>query len=304
MTATAPATASYIACDLGAESGRIMLGTIAKGKLALEEIHRFPTGGISIAGTLRWDLLRAWDEIKTGLRKLAGRGLVLSSVSTDAWGVDYVLMKQGEPMLAMAFHYRDSRTDGGYERAFAQVPAEEIFKESGIQFMLINTLFQLHADSRLRPQVLGLADGMLMVGDYFNFLMCGVGRIEESNASTTQLYNPTAHAWSERLISGLGIPRHLFGAVVPSASVLGPMLGELSRELGLPGAAPQVVATCSHDTGAAVAGVPGEGEGWAYLSSGTWSLLGIESPVPIISEASRRHNFTNEIGCNGSIRFL
>ncbi len=296
-------TASHhIAIDLGAESGRVMLGTLENDRLALEEIHRFPTGGIAIGGSLRWDLLRAWDEIKSGLKRLGGRGIAPASVSTDAWGVDYVLIREGEPLLALPFHYRDSRTEGGYERAFAQVSAEEIFAESGIQFMLINTLYQLHADARIRPAVLAAAQGMLMDGDWFNWLLSGKAVIEESNASTTQLYNPRTRAWSQSLIGKLGLPKHLFGTVVPSGTVLGPVQSPLAAELGLAGA--QVVATCSHDTGAAVAAVPGEGDGWAYLSSGTWSLLGVENPVPVITEASRTRNFTNEIGLGGSIRLL
>jgi len=295
-------THSYVACDLGAESGRVMLGTLSDGILTLEEIHRFPTGGIAIAKSLRWDMLRIWDEIKSGLRKIAQMKIPVASISTDAWGVDVVYMHPNEPMLIQPFHYRDNRTDGGYERVFAKVPAQEIFEETGIQFMLINSLYQLEADQFRRPEVLQLATRFLMVGDFIHHLLCGSDQIDESNASTTQLFNPKTKQWSEGLIARLGLPRHLFPAVVPSGTVLGTLSAEVASETGLSGT--KVVTTCSHDTGAAVAGVPGEGAGWAFLSSGTWSLLGIESATPIITEQSRKHNFTNEIGWGSSIRFL
>jgi|YelNatPaOPRAMG01_1025707.scaffolds.fasta_scaffold01663_8 rhamnulokinase len=288
----------YVACDLGAESGRVMLGTLADGRLTLEEIHRFTNGPVVIHGTLRWDVLRIFDELKTGLRKVAARGLPVASLSTDSWGVDYVWLRGNEPFLTAPYHYRDGRTDGGFARAFALVPQEEIFAETGIQFMTLNTLYQLHADAQQRPWILKTADRFLMIGDYFNYLFSGVGKCEESLASTSQLYNPRRKKWSRPLLRKLGLPGKRFPEIVASGTVLGPAL----PELGLPGA--QVVAACSHDTGAAVAAVPAEGAGWAYLSSGTWSLLGIEAKKPIITDASRQYNWTNEIGYDHSIRFL
>ncbi len=303
----AMSTNTYLACDLGAESGRVMIGNLSSGssgdRLTLEEIHRFPTGGMRIAGSLRWDMLRIFEELKAGMRKVAARGIAVDSVSTDSWGVDYALMRANEPMLSVPFHYRDNRMDGGYERAFALISADEIFEESGIQFMLINTLFQLHADQAIRPELLQLAERFLPIGDYVNWLFSGVVKAEESMASTTQLWNPRTKSWSSKIIERLGIPRHLFPEVVPSGTRLGPILKDVADETGIQGA--QIVATCSHDTGAAVAAVPSEeGDGWAYLSSGTWSLLGIESPTPIITALSRKHNFTNEIGIGSSTRFL
>lgn len=292
----------YIACDLGAESGRVMLGTLEEGELTLEEVHRFPNDPVTICGSMRWDVLRIFQELKAGLRKVAARGVAVESLSTDSWGVDYVLLREREPMLTVPYHYRDARTDDGYERAFAVVPAEEIFKATGIQFMTLNTIFQLHADSLERPWVLKSADQFLNIGDYFNFLFSGAAKSEESLASTTQLYNPRRKKWATSLISKLRIPKKIFPEVVNSGTVLGPMLAEVAQETGL--ANVQVVASCSHDTGAAVAAVPAEGKGWAYLSSGTWSLLGIEAPRPIITDRSREYNFTNEIGYGSSIRFL
>ncbi|MDZ7288673.1 MAG: rhamnulokinase [candidate division KSB1 bacterium] len=296
------ATHHYIACDLGAESGRVMLGTLANERLTLEEIHRFSNGPVSISASLRWDMLRIFEELKTGLRKVAARGISVSSLSCDSWGVDYVLLQGNEPMLTAPFHYRDSRTDGGLERAFAIVPADEIFAETGIQFMSINTLYQLHSDLQQRPVILNAAERFLTIGDYFNFLFSGVGKIEESLASTTQLYNPQQRNWSQQLIRKFGFPEKIFPEIVPSGTKLGPLLPAIAAETKLSGV--EVVAGCSHDTGAAVAAVPAEGDNWAYLSSGTWSLLGIESPVPIINAKSREYNFTNEVGFGGSIRFL
>lgn len=291
-------TYHYIACDLGAESGRVMLGTLADGKLTLEEIHRFANGPVTVAGTMRWDVLRLYDELKTGLRKVAARGIKVESLSTDSWGVDYVWLKDNEPLLTAPFHYRDARTDSGLDRAFAVVPQEEIFAESGIQFMTLNTLYQLHADAQQRPWVFKSADRFLCIGDYFNYLFSGVAKAEVSLASTTQLYNPKKKKWSKPLLKKLGLPAKRFPEIVPSGTILGP--ADCSLGLG----AAKVIATCSHDTGAAVAAVPGEGRGWAYLSSGTWSLLGVEAKQPILTDASREANFTNEVGYGHSIRFL
>jgi len=277
----------YIACDLGAESGRVMLGTLADGKVVLEEIHRFPNRAIVVNGTRRWDVLRIFDELKTGIAKINGP---VESISTDSWGVDYVWLKDNEPLLTAPYQYRDARTDGGLERANAVVPLDTIFAESGIQFMSINTLYQLHADP---AWLFKTADRFLCIGDYFNYLFSGVAKAEESLASTTQLYNPKKHSWSKKLIRGFKFAKKVFPEVVPSGTILGPGPNGM-----------KVIATCSHDTGAAVAAVPASGRGWAYLSSGTWSLLGVETKKPIINEKSRRYNFTNEVGYGGSIRFL
>ena len=291
-------THHYIACDLGAESGRVMLGTLADDRLALEEVHRFPNGPIAVNGSLRWDVLRLFDELKVGLRKVRARGVSVAGLSSDSWGVDFVWLRDHEPLLTAPYHYRDARTDAGFERAFALVTREEIFAETGVQFMTINTLYQMHADVQQRPWVLKAADCFLPIGDYFNYLFSGVAKAEASLASTTQLYNPKRGKWSRPLLKKLGLPKKLFPEVVPSGTVLGAAL----PELGLPGA--QVIAACSHDTGAAVAAVPAAGRGWAYLSSGTWSLLGIEAKKPIITDQSREYNFTNEVGYGGRIRFL
>ncbi len=296
------ATTRYLACDLGAESGRVMMITLEEKKLKLEEIYRFSNGAVRINGSLRWNHLRLFDEMKKGLRKAAALGLEFHGVSTNSWGVDYIYLHGQEVCLTEGYHYRDSRTEAYPKAAFATVPAETIFEETGIQFMFINTLYQLIVDVKTRPQVLELADRFLMVGDYYNWLFSGVGKIEVSMASTSQIYNPRTKSWSSLLIKKFGIPERLFPEIVASGTVLGPLTKEMTEETGLQNV--RVIASCSHDTANAVVAVPGEGDDWAYLSSGTWSLLGVEVPEPVITPKSREYNFTNEVGYGHTIRFL
>ena len=292
----------YIACDLGAESGRVILGRLSGGRVTLEEVHRFPNGAVRIAGSLRWAVLRIFEELKIGLRKVAARRMKVESFSVDSWGLDYVLSGAGQPMLSLPYHYRDGRTDRTYAAALRSPGAELIFAETGIQFMPINTLYHLLAERDGSPCLLEIAERFLTIADYLHFLFSGVAVIEESLASTTQLYNPATRAWSERLISEFALPRKIFPPIVPSGTRLGGLLPEVAAELGVE--ACEVIATCSHDTGAAVAAVPATGEDWAYLSSGTWSLIGVELPAPLLTAAARAHNFTNEAGFGGTTRFL
>jgi rhamnulokinase len=292
----------YIACDLGAESGRVMLGRLEDGRLALEEIHRFPSAVVRVLGSLRWDVLRIYEELKTGLREISRRNLPIAGVSVDSWGVDYVLINAVHPMISPPFHYRDERTAATYERVRESVGSKLIFEETGIQFMPINTIYHLASDVEKSPAMLELADCFLMIGDYFNYLFSGVARVDESNASTTQLYNPSTRSWSEVLIEQCCIPRKIFPKLVPPGTVLAPLLPEVAAETGLPDV--QVIASCSHDTGEAVAAVPSQDGDWAFLSSGTWSLIGVELARPLISEEARAHNFTNEAGYDGTTRFL
>ncbi len=292
-------TTHHLACDLGAESGRLMLGTLADGRLALEEIHRFPNTPSSSVGGLHWNLPQLFAELQTGLKKAAAGKLPLASVSTDAWGVDYALFEADGSLMSPTFHYRDARTARGVARVKGRVDGETIFTDTGIQFMPLNTIYQLAAEA---PERLNRAHQMLMIGDAFNFLLGGAARVEESNASTTQLYNPRTRSWSRPLLDALDLPARLFPPVVASGTRLGTLAPELSRATGLP--ALEIIATCSHDTGAAVAAVPAGGGNWAYVSSGTWSLMGVELASPIITDACRELNFTNEIGYGGSVRLL
>jgi rhamnulokinase len=293
----------YIACDLGAESGRVMFGRLEGGRLTLEEMHRFPSAAVRVLGSLRWDVLRIFEELKIGLRSVGQRRVPVASLSVDSWGVDYVLLNAVHPMLSPPFHYRDARTEETYDRVREKIGAELIFAETGIQFMPINTIYHLAADLEKSRALLEAADCFLTIGDYFNYLFSGVPRVDESNASTTQLYNPRTRSWSQVLIERCGFPPKIFPQLVPPGTALGPLLPEVAAETGLHEV--QVVATCSHDTGAAVAAAPAqEGENWAYLSSGTWSLLGLELSQPLISEKVRKRNFTNEAGYGGTTRFL
>ncbi|WP_348543815.1 rhamnulokinase family protein [Chthoniobacter sp.] len=292
----------HIACDLGAESGRVMLGTFDGQRLTLEEVHRFPNGPIRVCGSQRWDFLGFYRDILHGLRLVAARGLPIASVGVDSWAIDYALLRGHEPLLRAPCHYRDAR----HEVAFRAVRNPEferlVFAETGLQFMPINTLYQLLADQKQDAALLDFAERLLLTADWIHYLLCGRAVAEATNASTTQLYDPRTHAWSEKLIAHFGFPRRLFPEIVPPGTVLGPLLPDVMSETGL-GAVP-VVAGCTHDTAAAVAAVPAQGGDWAFLSSGTWSLIGVELPAPLINDAVRAANFTNEVGYGGSIRFL
>jgi len=293
----------YIACDLGAESGRVILGSLEDGALTLEEIHRFPNLTIRLGESIRWDILRTFSELKEGMAKVAARGIPVASVSVDSWGVDYLWSGFGQPMLAPAYIYRDPRTDATFERALATVGRERIFAETGIQFMSLNTLYQLMADLETSPELVRQADGFLCIADFLHFLFCGRRATEESLASTTQIYNPMTRDWAWDLVDTFRFPRSAFSKIVPSGTMLGPLTPEVAAETGLKET--QVVATCSHDTGAAVAAVPAsEMPDWAFLSSGTWSLIGVELNAPLINDAARELNFTNEGGFGGTTRFL
>lgn len=289
----------YLAIDLGAESGRVMLGTLDGGKLSLEELHRFPNQVCREGESLRWDMAALFKEIKTGLGKAGALNLPIASVSTDSWGVDYALFDAGGQIIPPTYHYRDPRSARGVERVRSLVAWPEVFAETGIQFMPLNTIYQLAAEDPARLQG---SHQLVPIADAFNYLLSGVARSEESLASTTQLYNPRTRNWSPKLLSALNLPRGIFPTIVASGTRLGTIKPALARELGLPPL--EVIATCSHDTGAAVAAVPGSGDDWAYLSSGTWSLLGAELRQPLLTDRCRDFNFTNEIGHGGTVRLL
>jgi len=292
----------YIACDLGAESGRVMLGTLENQKLELQEIHRFSNAPARIMRTYRWNTLRIFEELKLGLRKVADRGITPRSLSVDSWGVDYVLTRGREPQLGIPYNYRDPRTEATFEAAIKKATAARIFEATGIQFMAFNTLYQFVADMEQQPELLAVADRFLLIGDYFNYLFSGRGVAEESLASTTQIYDPRKRAWSRELIDTFGFNKAIFPEIVPSGTILGPIQQDIVEETKLKDV--HVIATCSHDTGAAVVAVPAEGDDWAFLSSGTWSLIGVELPEPLINDDVRRANFTNEAGHDGTTRFL
>jgi rhamnulokinase len=293
---------SYVACDLGAESGRVILGTLDGGRVRLEEIHRFPNEPVSLDGSLRWNLPRLFQEILTGLGKVAARGVKVESVSVDSWGVDYAWLGAGQPLLAQPHHYRDPRTESAFKSVTESALADLVFEETGLQFMPINTLYQIPADQQKSPGLVALADRFLPTADYLHFLMSGVAVAERSLASTTQMYNPVTRDWSRPLREALQLPGKIFPPIVASGTRLGPLRENLANETGL--GPVEVVATCSHDTGAAVAAVPATGEDWAFLSSGTWSLMGVELNAPLITPQVRARGFTNEAGFANTTRFL
>lgn len=288
-------TTHYLACDLGAESGRLISATLQGAHLSMDEVHRFPNTPDRSQGSLHWNIPQLYAELQNGLGHAATRQVRYESISTDSWGVDYVLQAKDGSLRPPAFHYRDTRCHRGVEKAHARLSWEQIFAEGGVQFMPFNSLYQLMAEE---PGRLEQAHRLLGIGDAFNYLLCGVARAEVSFASTTALYNPCARQWSHELINKLSLPPTLFPPVVASGTVLGPLLASPR----LPNL--QVIASCSHDTGAAVAAVPAADKNWAYLSSGTWSLMGVELDQPCLTGACRAANFTNEIGYGHTVRLL
>ncbi|MDW8131201.1 MAG: rhamnulokinase family protein, partial [Bryobacterales bacterium] len=293
----------YLAFDLGAESGRAMLGTIGDDKLVLEELHRFPNIPVRLPTGLYWDTLRLFHEILQGLAAACrGRKLKLAGIGVDTWGVDFALLGADGALVDNPRHYRDARNNGMLERTFAVIPREEIFAQTGVQFMQLNTLYQLHAMKLAKSPALEVARTFLMMPDLFNYWLTGIARCELTDASTTQFYNPVKKRWAFELLERLGLPTAILPEIVMPGTLLGPLLPHVAEETGA-GDAP-VYATCCHDTASAVAAVPAEGDGWCYISSGTWSLMGVELAEPVINPASLELNFTNEIGAAGTIRFL
>jgi rhamnulokinase len=293
----------YVAVDLGAGSGRVFLAGVGPGELMLEEIQRFRYPPRRVDGHLRWDAPHIFAEIKTGLGAAAARarqlGRSVHSLGVDSWGVDYGLIDAGGRLVEDPFCYRDERTDGMMEAVFERMPREEMFARTGIQFMQLNTVFQLFA--HVRAGLPASATRLLLIPDLMNALLTGRAVTEFSNGTTTQLFYAATGTWDDLIVRRLGLPGHLLCPVVPSGTALGPLLPEVAADTGLSGVG--VVAPATHDTGSAVAGAPLE-PGWAYISSGTWSLVGVEREAVLINTDVARHNFTNEGGVYGTTRFL
>lgn len=293
----------YIAVDLGAGSGRVFLAGVAPGELLLEEVRRFQYPASHVAGYLRWNLPRVVDEIKAGLRaagELARQlGRPIHSIGVDSWGVDYGLIDSEGTLLELPICYRDERTQGTMDEVFERIPREEIFRRTGIQFLVFNTLFQLYA--HVKAGIPRTAARLLLIPDLINFFLTGRAVTEYTNATTTQLVNAVNGKWDSELLERLGLPANLLAEIVPAGTDLGPLDPKLAAELGLGNL--RVTTPATHDTGSAVAGAPLE-DGWAYVSSGTWSLVGVENDTVLINDEVGRQNFTNEGGAFGSIRFL
>ncbi|MBF8284962.1 MAG: pentulose/hexulose kinase [Anaerolineales bacterium] len=294
-------TLNFVALDLGAESGRAMLAGFDGRTLRLEEVHRFPNGGVRVLDSLHWNPLRLFADIKHGLEACAQKaGRAVSGLGLDTWGVDFALLGRDDELLGNPFHYRDRRTLGMMEKAFERVPPEEIFERTGIQFMPINSLYMLL--SMAGTPALEAASTFLMIPDLFNFWLSGRKACEFTDATTTQLYDQRAGDWARSVIEKLGLPRHIFLPVTQPGTVLGPLLPTVAEEVGLDSV--PVIAPACHDSGSAVAAVPARNKNAAYISSGTWSIVGVEVHAPIITPQSLQFNFTNEGGVSGTVRFL
>ena len=293
----------YIAVDLGAGSGRVFLAGVAEGELLLEEVRRFRYPPREEGGRLRWPFAEIFAELKAGMREAGARarqlGRGVRSIGVDSWAVDYGLVDAGGSLIENPVCYRDARTRGVMDEVFKVVPREELFARTGVQFLELNTLYQLFAHARD-----GMPEGaarLLLIPDLINFMLTGRAACEYTNATTTQLVGARTGGWDGDLIERLGLPGRLLAEIVPAGTDLGPLAPEVAGELGFEGV--RVVAPATHDTGSAVAGAP-LGEGWAYISSGTWSLVGVERAEPLVSDEVARHNFTNEGGAFGTVRFL
>lgn len=292
----------FLAFDLGAESGRAVVGHLNEGRLSLEVIHRFPNGPVRVGDSLFWDVLRLWSEVKAGLALAVKQYPDILSVGLDTWGVDFALLDKDDVLLGNPYHYRDRRTDGMMEVAFERVPRAEIYEVTGIQFIQLNTLYQLLAMAQADATALEVAQTFLTMPDLLNFWLSGRKVNEFTIATTTQCYDPRAGNWAYDMLQRLGIPTGMFGPIVPPGTVLGPLRPSVQEETGA--SAIPVVATATHDTGSAVAAVPATGKDYIYLSSGTWSLMGIESQIPLINEDMLNFNLTNEGGYGGTFRVL
>lgn len=294
----------FLAFDFGASSGRAMLAKFDGNKIELEEKHRFSNDPVNINGSLYWDVLRLFYEIRQGILNCVHTGDGdIDSIGIDTWGVDYGLLDKNDKLLSNPYHYRDTRTDGMYEKAFGIVPKEEIFKETGIAFNWFNTLYQL-LSSKLSDDVsLKEAKTMLFMPDLFNFFLTGKKRTEYTVASTSQMFDSQKYDWAREMLDKFGINPDLLPEMVYPGEIIGTVKPELAEELGIKEV--PVVAVASHDTGSAVASVPvTDNKDFVYISSGTWSLMGVELDKPNVSDEALKYNFTNEGGVNKSIRFL
>jgi rhamnulokinase len=294
---------SYLAADLGAESGRVILGTLTHGRLEIEELRRFPNQPVELPSGLYWDAFRLFHEIIEGLT-IAGRErhLKAAGIGVDTWGVDFGLLAADGGLIDCPRHYRDARTNGVPERLFETVPRSEVFARTGVQIMSINSLYQLYSMRLAHSASLENARRLLFMPDLLNYWLTGVERNEVTIASTSQMYDSQARRFATDVLDRLGIPSRILAELIEPGNTLGPMLPRLAESTGL--GAVTVHAVGSHDTASAVAAVPARGDGWCYISSGTWSLMGVESAAPAIDEQSYQLNYTNEAGVAGRTRLL
>lgn len=293
----------YLAIDFGAGSGRAIVGILSNNKIELQEVHRFPNKTVNVLGSLHWNILLLFDELKRGIVKAIQNGHQdIQSIAVDTWGVDFGFVNKDNQIAGLPFAYRDIRTNGMLERAFELMPKNEIYGFTGIQLMQINTAFQLLSMVESKSSLLKSTDKLLFIPDIFNFLLTGEKKSEYTIASTSQLLNAKDKKWEKKIFSELNLPMNLMSDIVMPGTKIGNLHSSICNSVGLESA--DVIAVGSHDTASAVAAVPNLGNNWAFISSGTWSLIGIETDSPIINKKSLKYNFTNEGGVGGKIRFL
>lgn len=297
-------TANFVAIDLGASSGRLVVGQWDGNRFTLEELHRFANEGIRAGECLYWDVLQLWTQIKAGLAKYAVQYKTSpAGISVDTWGVDFALLDKAGSLLGNPHHYRDPRTDGIPEQLFARIPKQDVFHITGIQSLQINTLFQLYGSALAKDPRLQAADTLLMMPDLFTYLLSGQKINERTIASTSEMLDCREGRWARGLIEQLGIPSHFLGEIVSPGTRLAPTRADVMRECGLSESFP-VIAGASHDTASAVAAIPFLDEHSAFISSGTWSLMGVETRQPVTTDQALALEFTNESGVEGTIRLL
>jgi len=296
----------FLGVDLGAESGRVVAGLLDGKQIRLEEIYRFSNGPVTVAGTRRWNVIGLWSSILKGLSLAAQKyGDRIISVGVDTWGVDYALLSRNQELLGQPYHYRDPRTEGMLNLATSRIPQQEIFDATGLQFMEINTLYQLLSMQQTDPELLNQADTFLLMPDFFHWLLSGSQVVEFTNATTTQCLNPKTGDWAMDLLRRLEIPTGMFPKIVPPGTKLGTLRDEVMQQTGL--GKIDVVAPATHDTASAVAAIPTSHTGkadWAYISSGTWSLMGVEVNSAVLGQRAFELNVTNEGGIDGTYRLL
>lgn len=291
----------YLGIDIGASSGRHILAHMEEGKMVLEEVHRFPNGMKRKDGELCWDTKTLFAEIKEGMRKCAQLGKIPVSVGIDTWAVDFVLLDDNDEVIGNTVGYRDSRTQGMDEKVYETIPLQELYHKTGIQKQMFNSIYQLMAIKEKKPEELQKARTFLMIPDYFHFLLCGKKCVEYTNATTTQLVSPVTKTWDMGLIHSLGYPTDIFPQIKLAGTVLGELTEEIAREVGY---SCKVVLPATHDTGSAVLAVPSNEPHTMYISSGTWSLMGVERMEADCSDKSMECNFTNEGGYDYRFRYL
>ncbi len=295
------ATRNVAAIDLGAESGRVILARFDGQQLDLQEMHRFPNRPFMLHGHRFWNMTGLWEETLVGLRKARQVAGMLDSIGVDTWGVDYGLVDSYGSLTGNVYQYRDARTDGVMEQVFARVPRDVLYRRTGIQFLPFNTIFQLYAHEQMQPGELARAHRLLLIPDLLHAWLCGSQVCERTNATTTQCWDPASGAWARDMLEQLSIPTTMLPPVVEPGTVLGEVLPQWQDDLGKA----RVIASATHDTGSAIAATPAQlASGWGYISSGTWSLVGVELAQPVMTPDALAANCTNEGGVFGTTRFL